>query len=619
MSFRKLVLILAGFVNLFNAAAQTTNVPAAETSQPGLNIRAYAVDGNTVMPPKFFDVLTNYTGTNVSFAQLREGLGKIQLRYHELGFPTISVTLPQQKLTNGIVHIKVVEGKLDHITITGNKHFSEANIRRALPSLQTNLLLNNQWFQPELDQANQNRDRQIYPVISPGLEPGTTELELKVKDQLPLHSRVEINDKSSPGTPLLRMDTAVQYANLWNLEHQIGFDYNFSPQQYKPAGSVSGFYDLPMITSYSAFYRLPLGAAKSQREELQDKPANFGFDEVSHQFVLPPPSGHPDLTLYASRSVSATPVRYGPLAVIFTNTLADISSQFGQRSLTYNNNFGAKFNFPLTQFAGVRSSFSLGVDFKQYESPTFSTNFTYFDLYALDTYGNRVLVTNQTISLPANSRAQLDYLPISIGWSGARPDQWGSFAFSYAQSIFLAPLASSRSDIQKVAAALGAGGNYTTINAGIVREQKLFGEWSALLNVNGQWASAPLIGNEQFALGGTGGVRGYQQGEIYGDTGWRALFDLRAPAIVAGYFPTEEGVMPAMLRTSVFLDYGQAFLIDRPTTANLAYSQCGTGVSFFLSIGEHVDARLTVAWALLNTPTTAAGSAQGYFSVGSQF
>ena len=63
-------------------------------------------------------MLTNYIG-DLDFARLREGLGKLQLRYRELGFPTISVTLPQQKLTNGIVRVKVIEGKISDIVVDG--------------------------------------------------------------------------------------------------------------------------------------------------------------------------------------------------------------------------------------------------------------------------------------------------------------------------------------------------------------------------------------------------------------------------------------------------------------------------------------------------------------------
>jgi hemolysin activation/secretion protein len=622
MKFWQQALILAAFANLAAGQVVETNSPPAAARTKGLNVTGYHIDGNTVLPPREFGMLSNYTGTNLDFPRLREGLVKLQMRYHDLGYPTISVTLPPQKLTNGIVKVKVVEGRLSKIAITGNKYFSDANIRRALPSLTTNILINTKWFQPELDEANASRDRQIYPVISPGADPGTTELELKVKDRLPLHARVEINDKSSPGTPLLRLDTAVQYDNLWQLEHQIGFDYNFSPQAFKPAGSGNGFYDLPLVTSYSAFYRLPLGFGHGEREDLERQPVTFGYDEVTHQFNLPPPSGHPDLTIYASRSASATPVRYGPLAIIFTNALTGIRSQSSDQTFTYDNNIGGKFTFPLPVVAGVRSAFTLGADFKSYSAPSFSTNLTYFSLYAQDALGHVFLVTNKTITLPSNQREELDYIPLSVGWSGARPDPWGSFAISYSQSLFLGALATGRTNFQVVAGAPAAGGNYTTANAGLAREQKLFGEWSALLNVSGQWSSAPLINNEQFALGGTSGVRGYQQGEIYGDDGWRAMFDLRAPAIEVGNFPTEDGEVPAELRCSWFMDYGQAILIDRPVkngTTDFTFTQWGTGVSFFLTAGEHFDARLTLAWALDSTVTTGAGSAQAYFSIGMQF
>jgi hemolysin activation/secretion protein len=586
--------------------------------KPKLAVRGYDVRGNTVLAPSDFGMLTNFTGTNIDFAQLRDGLGKLQLRYRELGYSTINVTLPQQRLTNGVVQVKVVEGRLSDITVSGNRWFSTANVRRALPSLTTNVLLNEKWFQPELDQANANRDRQIYPVVSPGPDPGTTVLDLKVKDRIPLHGRMEINDKSTPDSPLLRLDTALQYDNLWQHEHQIGVDYDFSPQQMKN-GNTHGFYDQPLVTSYSAFYRLPLGADDGEREELEKHPANFGFDEVTHKFNLPPPTGHPSLVLYASRSVSDTPVRYGPLSVIFTNTLANIGSQSAQAGEVIDDNLGAKLVFPLPEFAAVRSSFSIGADFKSYEAPSFSTNLTYFSLYALDTFGNPILVTNTSIQLPSNTRTELNYIPLSFGWSGARPDSWGSFAFSYEQSVFLQSLASSRTNFQVVAGAPGAGGNYTTINAGLSRLQKLPAGWSALANLNGQWSSAPLISNEEFALGGTSGVRGYQQGEIYGDNGWRGLFDFRAPPVRVGYFPTTTGDIPAELYLSCFMDYGKAYLIDRPVVGSLTFTEWGTGLGAYLVVGEHFDARLTIAWALENTPTSGAGSAQAYFSIGSQF
>jgi hypothetical protein len=375
---------------------------------------------------------------------------------------------------------------------------------------------------------------------------------------------------------------------------------------------------MPQLASYSAYYRIPLTFGNSLRENLDNQPVTFGFDEITHKFNLPPEAGTPDITFYASRSASGTPVRYGPLSIIFTTNTITVSSQQADQSFTYDNNLGTKLTVPLREFDGVHSLFFLGADFKTYSAPTFATNAYYAQLYSTNN-GQPVLVASQSIVKESNTRASLQYLPLSFGWSASRPDQWGGFAFSYSQSVFLQSLASARTNFQVVAAAPGAGGNYTTINAGMVREQNLYDGWSALLNMNGQWSSAPLINNEQFALGGTAGVRGYQEGAIYGDTGWRALFDLRAPPINVGYFPTAAGAIPAMLRCSAFMDYGQTSLIDRPTSENLTYPEWGAGFGFFLTAGEHFEARLSLAWALENSPAAHAGSALAYFSVGAQF
>ena len=615
-----------------HAPASATNAinHTAAKPPPTLVINKYRIEGNTVLAPQDFGVLSNYTGTNITFPQLREGLGKVQLRYRELGFPTIGVTLPQQRISNGIVQVKVVEGKLAAINVTGNEYYSRNNVRRALPSLTTNILLNTKWFQPELDQANQNRDRQIYPVIEPGLEPGTSDLTLKVKDRFPLHGRFEINDKSAPGTPLLRSDTAIQYGNLWQREHQIGFDYNFSPQEYKSSADANGFPpDLPLVASFSGFYRIPLGGGAGLRENYDQKPVTFGYDEINHNFNLPPPSGHPDLTIYGSHSSSDTSLQYGQVKTITNTPIADISQQDVTHSPTINDNIGAKLTFPLPQFAGITSALSLGADWKSYSANTYYTNLTYFDLYALDAYGNRVLVTNQIVPLAANSSHSLFYIPLSYGWATLRPDKTGTFQFTFSESVFLSQLESERINFQQVAGNPHAGGNYTTVNAGLIRQQNLPGGWSIVANANGQWASQPLISNEQFGLGGTAGVRGYEEGEVYGDTGWRGLLDLRAPAVNVGYFPTATGDVPAMLRCSCFMDYGQVYFIDRP--GQTAVREWGTGLGFFLTAGEHFDARLTIAWALLGAAPvssaattyvavkTPADSCRVYFSVGYQF
>ena len=600
----------------FTLAAAVTNLFIVPEKKPTFEVRGYLIDGNTALPPEKFAVLSNYTG-QVDFARVREGLGTLQLLYRDHGFVTASVTLPQQKLTNGIVRVKVVEGRLAQIKVEGNRWFSTENVRRALPSLDTNVLLNTKWLQPELDRANQNQDRQIYPVISPGLEPGTSDLTLQVKDQLPLHGHMEINDKSTPGTPLLRLDTAVQYDNLWQRDHQIGFDYNFSPQEMKPGGAPQ-FYDQPTIASYSGYYRLPLGIDNGLREKYQNQPADFGYNEVTHQFNLPPLTGQPELIAYASRSATDTGTTFGSVNTITNTATLKVFNQNADHDPTITGNVGTKIIYPLPQWEGVQSSVSAGFDVKAYQMWTYHTNYTTVQQFdASDTNAPPVLTYSDTVPLAQNGMNSVTYVPLALGWSGSRPDSQGSFALNYNQNLFFAPFASDRKEFQEIAGSKEAGGNYTTINAGLTRVENLPGNWSAVLNANGQWASEPLINNEQFGLGGTSGVRGYQDGANYGDTGWRTLFDVRAPAVTVGNFPSSHGDVPAHLRPSVFMDYGQVYELRNPAPC---IRQWGTGTGFYLTAGEHFEARLMLAWALQTVSQgTTAGSARAYFTVGLQF
>jgi hemolysin activation/secretion protein len=607
-------MLLVGTVT--NSHPQPANVSSAKPAEPAFRVTAYDIEGNTVLPPEKFDFLTNYTGPAVGLAKLREGLGQLQLLYRNLGFATVSVTLPQQKLTNGVVQVAIIEGKLARITVTGNHYFSSNNVQRALPSLKTNILINTKWLQPEMDRANQNPDRQIYPVVSPDEQSGFSDLALRVKDRLPLHGHIDLDDKSPPGTPLLRVDTALQYNNLWQLEHQIGIQYDFSPQDSKPANYLPRFYDQPMIASYSAFYRIPFFSGIGLREGYEQLPVDFGYNEVTHQFHLPQASGNPELILYGSRSSSDQSLNYGPLAEVVNNPLVRISNQSVEHDLTFTENIGGKFTVPLKEVADIHSLLTFGFDFKSYRLQAFSTNIS--QVTTTLTNNGVANTNNSTINLPSNSHVGVTYMPLSLGLSGSRPDKWGTTSFTLEQDIFLTPLESSRPNFQEAAGNKAAGNSFTKVTGSVTREETLPHGWSLLLRADGQWANEPLINNEQFPLGGTGGVRGYQEGDSYGDTGWCVTSDLRAPAMEIGSFPVDGGRrVPGFGRPSVFMDYGQVNILENSSAPTVR--QWGAGVGYFVNATQHVDARLSVAWALRNTPVAAAGSIQAYFSVGLQF
>jgi hemolysin activation/secretion protein/AraC-like DNA-binding protein len=593
---------------------------ATATKEVTFEVKGYALDGNTLLPEAVTTpLLQKHTGPAVSFETIRKALADLQMAYRDRGYITVAVALPPQQLTNGIVHVQVTEGRLMEIVVHGNRYFSSNNVMRALPSLHTNSLLNSLVFQQELDRANANRDRQIYPVINPGPEPGTSALELKVKDRLPVHGRVELDNYSTPNTPELRANAAIQYNNLWQLEHQVGLQYSFSPEDYK-SGNFP-FYDLPLIASYSAFYRMPLSPVNGPTPTRDYEAGDFGYDEVTHRFRPPPVREGSELIFYASRSSidtghilqseTLTPPTIPPEGAL------QVQDQIFNRSLTVNENLGARWSLPLPDLGALRSSLSLGPDFKNFRIES-TQDRTFQATVFVPEVGQVGPPFTQFPSPPTSSSRSLfnsvQYLPVTLLWEGSARDKWGSTSLSLNQSANYGELLGDSDDFRAIAGSKKANGNYYLLMAGATREQKLFGDWGLRLHADGQWANQPLISNEQFALGGLAGVRGYRDGEEYGDTGWRVQFEPHTPVLTAGVV---NGV-PVTARLFTFVDYGERYLID-PGPRPGSVQMLGLGGGLDSSIGSHVDFRIATGVPALDVPGRKSGDARVYFTVSAQY
>jgi hemolysin activation/secretion protein len=637
------------------AFAQTNS--AATNAVPHFRVDKYLVEGNSILSPaaigRIFTNVSAAFGTNVTIDGILLAAGKLQTAYRERGFMTVVVGLPPQKLTNAEVTVKVTQAPLVAINVKneGGQWFSSNNVMRALPDLHTNMLLNAKIFQRELDAANMSRDRQIYPVVGPGPAPGTSELTLTVKDRLPWHARLEVNnDQATPGTPQLRANFSSQYDNLWGLEHEIGLQYNFSVEELKGGKDyVATPLDNPLVVNYSGYYRMPLGGYSSVQNEVNAHPGSFGYNEATHQFNLPPPTGRPELTFYASRAVSDTGVQNGQVGFatppsVFTNNgviyspLSFTTNSAGD-NITVNEDLGLKLVMPLPQIGKVSATLSLGADLKLFQQTSYNTNENNFLVQYTDQQGQLQVIPFSAPQPQPVTRTALNYFPLNLGLNGSAPDNWGTTYFNANLNFNVLPGFSKAADFAKVSGLIPARAKYVTAQLGADRVQTLHKDWTVKLHADGQWANGPLFSSEQYAMGGATGVRGYNNGEAYGDTGWRVSIEPQLPPFNLGMFGDEDAGEVGWLRSSVFMDYGQVYLLNGNYFAQFAsthgipvgslpnnpsrLSFWGAGWSLTANIGDHFDARLTMAFPLKD-PAGRPGfkpeqNMQIYLCVGGQF
>jgi hemolysin activation/secretion protein len=596
--------------------------PAASTNAaPKFPVRAYEVTGDTLLTDETLsEILGKYTGTNIGVAEILKAGSELQLEYRDRGFVTVNVTIPPQQITNGMVKIRVFEGELSSIVVTNNRFFSSNNVMRALPSLHTNQILVGPVFQSELDRANANQDRQIYPQLEPGPVENTTAVVLDVKDRLPLHGKVEFNNQNSPGTPDMRINTSAAYNNLWQMEHSLGLQYSFSPQDYKQ-GDQWAWYDRPLVANYSGFYRLPLGGPDSVENAVAASPGNFGYDEATRRFRPPSPSGRPEINVYASRSTIDTGLGITSNEVVSdmsdTNSRSIVLRQVQQQDLTVNNAIGSRLTIPIPSSGNFQSVFSAGPDFKTYSLNSHKTNV----LIGISIITINGMVTGNTNTYPTPvppplglTALALDYLPLSFRYDGSVRDSRGVTTFGVGIS-FNAWYSGSQSNLDQVSGSAKSTGNWVTLTPSLSRDFIFHTNWTLSMRLDGQIASEPLISNEQFGAGGVNSVRGYHEGEVFGDDGWHVSIEQKTPAVLIGAIGRTQ---PLSVRGSIFMDYAETYLLDpqgRPGRTPL----WGVGFGTVASIGTTWEARL-----LFSLPLETAGSTEHYhprfnFALSGQF
>jgi hemolysin activation/secretion protein len=609
-------------------AATATNAPpttaktatlARTNAPPGVLVRAYEITGDTLLSTNtLMGILAKHTGTNVVVSEIVQAAADLQMEYRNRGYPTVKVVLPPQTLTNGFVKIRVFQGRLSDITVYKNQYFSSNNVMRALPSLQPGVILSSPIIQAELDRANQNQDRQIYPQLEEGDQTNTTKLVLEVHDRLPLHGKIELNNQSSPGTPQLRLNSSAVYNNLWQLEHSLGVQYSFSPESFK-MGDEWNFYDRPLVANYSGFYRLPLGSPEAVAGAVAGQPGSFGYDEASRKFRLPPPSGVPELNFYASRSTIDTGLEQSAADQIYNVPgVRQVFRQDVQEDKTINNALGFRLSEPLPQFNHVRSTLSAGLDYKIYDLTSTKTNVFNFTEITLNSFGqpNPPVISTVESPVPTTERT-VHYLPLSLRWDASRPDKYGStsLGLGFSANVLGRFFSGSEANFRNAAGSGQATGYYQVLTGSLARDQLLFKEWHLGVRLDGQWANQPLISNEQFGIGGLNGVRGYREGEILADTGWRVTSELKTPPQVIGLV---YGKNPLVVRGSIFMDYAEAYLLD-PQGRIPRLPLWGTGFGAAASIGPHFEARLLFGWPLISTTTTEAYQPRLDFGLSFQF
>jgi len=227
------------------AAAGTVWGQAAQT----FDIFEYQVEGASLLPVAAVEeAVYPFLGEGKSLDEVEGARTALEKAYHDAGYLTVLVTIPQQKISDATVRLAAIEAPVDRLRVVESRYFSPQDIKAAVPELAEGNVVNFAQMQQELGTVNRSTDRRVSPLLRPGKTPGTVEVELKVQDELPLHGSVEANNRYSEGTSPNHVSANIRWDNLWGAQHSLGLTYQNTPQNPPESRTLSLNYTWPLAS-----------------------------------------------------------------------------------------------------------------------------------------------------------------------------------------------------------------------------------------------------------------------------------------------------------------------------------------------------------------------------------
>ncbi len=148
-----------------------------------------------------------YRGRSLAFADLRKLVEAINALYRSKGVVTARAVLPPQEVTDGVVRIRLVEGRVGLIRLEGNATTDAGYVTDRL-RLKPSMLVDPGLLERDLIRFNRSNDAQLRAELRPGAEFGQTDVLVAITEPKRDDARLFVDNAGSAPTGELRAGAA---------------------------------------------------------------------------------------------------------------------------------------------------------------------------------------------------------------------------------------------------------------------------------------------------------------------------------------------------------------------------------------------------------------------------
>lgn len=148
---------------------------------------------------------------SLSLRELQEIAAQVAQYYRERGFILVRVLIPPQTIQQGIVSLRIIEGRLGHVSIEKNQHYQREQMLRPFADLLGRPVVKGE-IETAILQLNDYPGLTTFGVFRPGLNPGETDLLISVVEEKSVDSNLHVDNYGSEYTGEFRTRLDV----IWN-------------------------------------------------------------------------------------------------------------------------------------------------------------------------------------------------------------------------------------------------------------------------------------------------------------------------------------------------------------------------------------------------------------------
>lgn len=217
-----------------------------------LFVHKFVLQGNTVFPNIELKNLTAlYENRWITPEDLNDLKTAISRYYIDQGYVNSGVIIPDQRIDNGVVLLKVIEGTISRIHVTGNKRLKKKYITAQIEQAFQKRPLNVKTLKDRLELLKSDPlIVNLHARLQPDITLGKSVLEIEIKEACPYRLSLNIDNHSPPGIGSYKAGMDLTHINLSGRGDLIRLAYGLT----KGANDYSAEYRIPLFSGGPRIY-----------------------------------------------------------------------------------------------------------------------------------------------------------------------------------------------------------------------------------------------------------------------------------------------------------------------------------------------------------------------------